>query len=174
MALVVPAAASAGGWATVGLSPSKPPAGSGAGDRWVATLTVLQHGQTPLAGAKPVLILTDPQTGNRAEFAAKPTNEVGVYRVVAKLPAAGMWGVAVYDGFTAYGGAQTHTFAPITVGDGNAPVASPDERPVPAPAAAADDFQVALVVAGALAALLAAVGVVAFALRSRRKAAAAV
>ena len=47
-AVAVPAA-SAGGWATVGLS-SLPPSGLEANQAWPVDITVLQHGQTPLAG----------------------------------------------------------------------------------------------------------------------------
>jgi hypothetical protein len=118
-ALVVPTAATAGGWATAGLSPSKPPPDAGPGDTWETTIIVRQHGQTPLAGVEPVLSLTSPESGKRVEFPAGPTDEVGVYRVVARLPAKGTWDVAVYDGFTQYGGAKTHTFGAITVDGGS-------------------------------------------------------
>jgi hypothetical protein len=173
--LVVPAPALAGGWATAGLTPAQPPDGSGPGDPWVATVTVLQHGMTPLPGVKPVLTLTDTETGERLDFQAKPTRETGAYRVVVTLPESGTWNVSVYDGFTQYGGAQTHTFAPITVGEGGAPSAAPSDStsaPAAAPAAAADGRSVALWTLG-LATLAAALGAALAALvrRSRRKAA---
>jgi hypothetical protein len=171
--LVLPAPALAGNWATAGLAPAQPPDGSGPGDTWVATITVLQHGTTPLAGVQPVLTLTNAGTGKRLDFQAKPTSETGAYRVVVKLPQRGTWNVSVYDGFTRYGGAQTHTFAPITVGDGGAPsAATNDSTSAPAPAAASDDRSVALwalafaTLAGALGAALAAL-----VRRNRRKAA---
>ena len=47
VAALAPAAALAGGWATVKLSST--PTGAQAGVPWVVDLTVLQHGQTPLA-----------------------------------------------------------------------------------------------------------------------------
>ena len=45
-------AGTTGCWATVGLS-SLPKPGLQAGQPWVVTIRVLQHGRTPLAGAKP-------------------------------------------------------------------------------------------------------------------------
>ena len=47
LAVLVPATALAGGWATVKLSST--PTGAAAGVPWVVNLTVLQHGVTPLA-----------------------------------------------------------------------------------------------------------------------------
>lgn len=174
--LLFPAAANAGGWATAGLSPSQPPEGSGPGDTWVTNITVLQHGETPLAGVKPVLTLTHSKTGKRIEFPGRPTDDVGVYRVVAKLSANGTWDVSVYDGFRRYGGAQTHTFAPVTVGPAGVPAAAPEEKPSAVPAPAADDGSIVvwpLAVAAVAAALAAAVFVL-LARRTRRKAPAAV
>ena len=173
LVLAVPSVATAGGWATAALSPSKPPEGSGPGDRWVTTVRVLQHGVTPLAGVKPVLVLTDAETAKRVRFPARPTSVVGVYRVTVKLPATGTWDVAVYDGFTEYGGAQTHTFAPITIGAPTPPVASPKERPAGVPAAVSDEWPTAYVVLVLLIAAVGTTGAVVLARRSRRKAPAA-
>ena len=47
-ALAVAGTASAGGWATAGVSP--PPDDPTAGSTWDAKITILQHGQTPLVG----------------------------------------------------------------------------------------------------------------------------
>ena len=169
-ALVVPGGAAAGGWATAGLSPPSPPGGSGPGDPWTTEITVLQHGVTPLAGVTPKLILTNQATNERMEYPGRPTDERGVYRVRLDLPAKGTYEVAVYDGFETYGGAQTHTFLPITVGPVSAPSGTPAPEPTPAPAAADDGFPVWPVALGTLVALLAAVGVAGAAWRSRRKA----
>lgn len=166
--LLVPPAASAGGWATVGLSPSQPPDASGPGDRWVAEITVLRHGTTPLAGAEPVLTLTNAATGKRVDFRARPTGEIGVYRVVAKLPANGTWDVSVYDGFVEYGGAQTHKFAPITVGPADAPAAASAQKPKPAPAVGPDRFPTVPIVLAVAAAL--ATAAILLARRIRKKA----
>ena len=58
MAVVVAPVASAGGWATVGLS-SLPPTGLKASQPWPVDITVLQHGRTPLAGVTPILRVRD-------------------------------------------------------------------------------------------------------------------
>ena len=166
--LVFPASAVAGGWATAGISPSKPPSGSDAGDSWTVTIKIDQHGETPLAGANPALILTNAM-GERVEFAAKPTNKVGLYRATATLPENGTWNVSVYDGFEQYGGAQTHTFAPITVGPADAPAAA-TEKARAAPASASEEFPAWPLALAALAAMLGTALVVALARRSRRKA----
>jgi hypothetical protein len=165
--LLVPASAVAGGWATAGISPSKPPAGTGPGDSWTVTIKVDQHGETPLAGASPALILTNADSGERIDFPAKATDTVGLYRATATIPGNGTWKVSVYDGFEEYGGAQTHTFAPITIGPVDAPAASASEKARPAPAS--DGFP-AWPVALAVLALMLGTGVVALARRSRKKA----
>ncbi len=173
--LAAPAAALAGGWATVGITQPSPPPGSGPGDRWMTELTVLQHGMTPLAGVEPLLILTNRKTGETFRFPAEPTKETGVYAVVVELPANGTYDVSVYDGFAAYGGAQTHTFAPITVGPAAAPAATEKKGPAPASAPVTDDGSTALwpLALGVLAAALAG-AVLVLARRSRRKAPAVV
>ena len=114
-ALVVAAPAAAGGWATAGLGP--PPGGLGAGDTWNAELTILQHGRTPLVGVRPEVIISN-AAGERRTFSAKPTGKPGVYHARVTFPSEGTWRYAVDDGFTQYGGAQTHTFAPVEIGPG--------------------------------------------------------
>jgi hypothetical protein len=111
-ALAVAGTASAGGWATAGVN--QPPDDPTAGSSWDARITILQHGQTPLAGVMPTLSLIGTD-GKRVTFAAKPTSAEGVYLAKVKFPAAGSWKYEVYDGFTQYGGAQTHTFGAIAV-----------------------------------------------------------
>lgn len=120
VALVVVAAptALAGGWATVGLS-SLPPKDLAAGEAWPVEITVLQHGRTPLAGVRPSITIRDLKTGAVAgTFEATPTARTGVYRTAVSFPRAGTWGYEVYDGFTAYGNAETHHFKPVTIGGG--------------------------------------------------------
>jgi hypothetical protein len=34
------------------------------------------------------------------------------------FPSSGKWSYSVYDGFTEYGGATSHTFPPVTIGAG--------------------------------------------------------
>jgi hypothetical protein len=127
-ALAVAGTASAGGWATAGVNqpPDDPTAGSG----WDAKITILQHGQTPLSGVMPTLSLIG-KDGNRVTFAAKPTSEDGVYLAKVKFPSAGTWKYEVYDGFTQYGGAQTHTFGAISVGGGSSAGSGSDFPLVP-------------------------------------------
>jgi YtkA-like len=112
-ALAVAGTASAGGWATAGVSPA--PDDPAAGSTWDAKITILQHGRTPLEGVSPTIALLGTD-GNKVTFPAEPTGEPGVYLAKVKFPAAGSWSYEVYDGFTEYGGAQTHTFGAIEVG----------------------------------------------------------
>jgi hypothetical protein len=116
VALAAPASALAGGWATAGLSP--PDGGVGAGDTWNADVKILQHGMTPLAGVIPTVTIRNVATGKETAFTAKPTDEVGVYRAKVVFPTAGKYSYKVYDGFTQYGGAQTHSFGTFSVGAG--------------------------------------------------------
>ena len=116
-AVAVPAA-SAGGWATVGLS-SLPPTGLGPKDPWSVDLTVLQHGMTPLAGVTPIVRIRDDGGKVVDTFTATPTGRTGVYHAEVAFPAEGTYSYEVYDGFTAYGGARTHTFKPVAIGAGD-------------------------------------------------------
>jgi hypothetical protein len=116
-ALVVAAPAAAGGWATAGLGP--PDDGLGAGDTWNAQMTVMQHGTTPLVGVHPAVIVTNTSTGKQLRFEGKATDQPGVYLAKVKFPSEGTWRYAVYDGFTQYGGQQTHSFAPVQIGPGS-------------------------------------------------------
>ena len=113
-AVAVPAA-SAGGWATVGLS-SLPPAGLPANQDWPVDITVLQHGRTALAGVTPIVRIRDDGGAVVKSFTATPTSKTGVYHAVVRFPAQGSYSYEVYDGFTQYGGAQTHTFKPVVIG----------------------------------------------------------
>lgn len=113
--LVAPAGALAGGWATAGLGP---PDGIGAGDTWNAEVKVLQHGVTPLTGANPTVTIRNASTGQVKTFDARPTDEPGVYVAKVVFPSQGKWSYEVYDGFTQYGGAQTHKFTTIDIGTG--------------------------------------------------------
>ena len=115
-AAVVPASvASAGGWATAGVGP--PPDGMSGGDTWNAQITILQHGRTPLMSVHPTLTIRN-DSGKALTFPAKATAKPGVYVASVKFPSAGNWRYEVFDGFTQYGGAKTHTFGAITVGGG--------------------------------------------------------
>lgn len=113
-ALALPTGAAAGGWATVGLGP--PPDDMGPGGTWDAKMTILQHGnpETPLMGVIPTVTIQNGSTTKT--FKGTMTDEEGVSVAKVVFPSAGEWSYAVYDGFTEYGGATTHTFAPIMIG----------------------------------------------------------
>jgi YtkA-like len=111
VALVAAPAAFGGGWATVGVAPLP----SGDDSDWNATLVVKQHGQTPLDGLRPSITIRNASSGEEETFAATPTGNPGEYRAHVVFPTDGTWRYEVYDGFTEYGGAQTHTFAPVTI-----------------------------------------------------------
>ena len=108
-------AASAGGWATVGLS-SLPPSGLKAKQPWPVDITVLQHGQTPLTGVTPVVTIRDGDGNAVAKFTGTPTGKPGVYHTVVRFPGEGTYAYEVYDGFVEYGQAQAHTFKPVQIG----------------------------------------------------------
>ena len=114
--LALPAAAQAGGWATVTLSST--PDGLAPGQPWLVELEILQHGRTPLDGVEPSIVLTD-GTGATRSVAAKPTGRPGMYTARAVFPAAGRWTYAVDDGFS-----QVHDYPEVTIGSTNAAPAS--------------------------------------------------
>jgi hypothetical protein len=114
VALAAPASALAGGWATAGLGP--PDGGIGPGDTWDARITILQHGMTPLAGVSPTVTIR--RGGTSKTFKATPTGKVGVYIAHVVFPSAGKWTYEVYDGFTQYGGQETHQFPAVSIGGG--------------------------------------------------------
>jgi hypothetical protein len=117
VAVVAVPAASAGGWATVGLS-SLPPSGLEPNQSWPVDITVLQHGETPLAGVVPIVRVRDDGGKVVESFTAKPTGKTGVYHANVTFPGEGTYSYEVYDGFGTYGGARTHTFKPVTIGAG--------------------------------------------------------
>ncbi|HWL32229.1 MAG TPA: hypothetical protein VNP89_01385 [Gaiellaceae bacterium] len=121
-AVTLTGAASAGGWATVGLS-SLPPGGLEANQNWPVDITVLQHGQTPLAGVTPIVRVRDGGGKVVQSFTAVPTGKIGVYHADVTFPGEGTYSYEVYDGFGTYGGARTHTFKPVAIGgsDGGFP-----------------------------------------------------
>jgi hypothetical protein len=113
VALLAPAGAVAGGWATAGLAP---PDDVAAGETWNARITVLQHGETPLEGVSPTVTIRN--GGTSKTFTATPTDEAGVYVANVVFPSNGKWTYEVYDGFTQYGGAKTHRFSAVDIGTG--------------------------------------------------------
>ena len=156
-ALLPAGVASAGGWATAGVGPP-PDGGIGAGDTWNAQITILQHGNptTPLVGVKPTLTIKN-DSGKTMTFPAKPTKKAGLYVANVKFPSGGEWRYEVYDGFTQYGGAKTHTFGAITVGG-------------PGSSDGASSFPLLPSLGGAALVLLAAAGLLLLIRRQRRTA----
>ena len=106
VAVLVPATALAGGWATVQLSST--PKGAKAGVPWVVNLTVLQHGVTPLADVRPEVRIA--QGTAARSFVARPTTKTGVYRARVVFPRAGTWRWSIWDGFS-----RTHTYKAVRV-----------------------------------------------------------
>jgi len=106
LAALAPAAALAGGWATVKLSST--PTGAQAGVPWVVDLTVLQHGETPLADISPKVQIF--QGSVTRSFLARPTAKTGIYRARVVFPRAGMWRWQIWDGFS-----RTHTYKQVKV-----------------------------------------------------------
>ena len=123
VALTYASTAFAGGWATVKLSSS--PKGLTADEPWVVDITVLQHGlaSQPLCCVKPTLTIrrvgpvrsTSALRKRSLTFRARPTSRTGVYRAKVVFPSAGTWRYEVFDAFTAYGGARTHTFRAVKI-----------------------------------------------------------
>jgi hypothetical protein len=100
------------------------PKGLSAGEPWVVDITVLQHGLAtqPLCCLKPTVTIRRIGAARSASatlesrtFRARPTSRIGRYRARVVFPSAGTWRYAVYDGFVEYGGARTHTFAPVKI-----------------------------------------------------------
>ena len=112
-ALAATGAANAGCMATVGLS-SLPKPGLHAGQPWVVTIRVLQHGRTPLPDAKPEVRLRN-KAGKLFVFKARKTARVGSYRARVVFPRAGRYSLGVYDGFPVAECARTHTFKPVVI-----------------------------------------------------------
>lgn len=107
-ALALAPAASSGGWATVGFAPL--PDGTSAGSTWRPSITVKQHGVTPLAGLEPVVEISD-DTGATKRFLARETSEVGVYEADVVFPSRGDWRITIHSGF---GNSQV-TYGPVAI-----------------------------------------------------------
>jgi hypothetical protein len=112
-ALAVTGAANAGCMATVGLS-SLPKPGLQAGQPWVVTIRVLQHGRTPMPDAKPEVRIRN-AAGKLFVFKAKRTGVVGSYRARVVFPRAGRYALGVYDGFPYAACARVHSFKPVLI-----------------------------------------------------------
>lgn len=105
--LALPAAAAAGGWATVGLSSTPDDVKPGAS--WSVDIEVLQHGRTPLDGVRPTVTITS--AGASRTFTTRPAGTPGVHRASVTFPRAGTWRYVVDDGFTG-----RHSYPPVQIG----------------------------------------------------------
>lgn len=105
--------AQAGCMATVGLS-SLPKPELQAGEPWIVTIRVLQHGRTPMADAKPEVRIRN-AAGKLFVFKARKLARVGSYRARVVFPAAGRYRLGVYDGFAYAGCARVHTFKAVVI-----------------------------------------------------------
>src|SRR4051794_7890797 len=169
LALALSGVAAAGGFATVGLSSL--PDGTAPGKPWHVTLTILQHGRTPLPNLRPTVRIRSADGKTTRTFAARPADKAGVYTADVVFPAAGRWRYSINDNFS-----QVHSFAPVAIGRSQA---GPGPRspsgagpagagaPTPREGGGVGAAIAAAVAAGLLAALLA------FTLLRRRREAAA-
>ena len=135
--LVLAPAVLAGGWAVITLDgvPDEPRAG----EPWSIGFTVLQHGQTPVhklddgyngVMVEPTFVATNPATGERVEFVAVPTKEVGHFSLEVTFPSEGEWQWTIFPAPLA---GETQ-FEPLNVlpAVAAAPVAAPAKvEPVP-------------------------------------------
>lgn len=112
-ALTLAGVAQAGCWSTVGISPL-PPAGLQAGQPWVVTIRVLQHGRTPMPDAKPEVRVRNAK-GKLFVFKGRKTATVGSYRARVVFPAAGRYSIGVYDGFPYTQCAKVHSFKSVLI-----------------------------------------------------------
>ena len=107
VALVVPATAGAGGWATIGFAPL--PDDMEPGQPWQPELTILQHGVTPLDGLSPTITITGAE--GEEIFTATPTGEPGKYVANVVFPSAGSWAIAIDSSF----GESRLTYGPVAI-----------------------------------------------------------
>ena len=111
--LALAGVAQAGCMATVGLSPMPKP-GLAAGQPWVVTIRVLQHGVRPMPDAKPEVRIRN-AAGKLFTFKGKRTATVGSYRARVVFPKAGRYSLGVYDGFPVAECARVHTFKSVLI-----------------------------------------------------------
>jgi hypothetical protein len=85
----------AGGWATVTLD--ELPGDVRAGEPFTVGFLVMQHGITPVHDLgegypiEPLIVATNPATGERVEVVAEPAAELGHFTAELTLPSEGAW-----------------------------------------------------------------------------------
>jgi hypothetical protein len=118
--------ASAGCWATAGVTPL--PNGVDAGETWRPDIVVRQHGRTPMADATPAVLVTNTKTGEELRFPATLSDPAeGRYSADVVFPAGGDWAVSVADGFPVAECATTHTFGTFAIAGPPTPPAPPGD-----------------------------------------------
>jgi len=123
-ALVLPALATAGGWASVGFEPL--PDGTAAGGTWTPTIFVKQHGITPLEGLQPVVMIEKTGSGESTKFLASAGSEAGEYHADVVFPSAGDWRITIMSGF----GDSQVTYGPVSIGDAEPAGRGPERFPI--------------------------------------------
>jgi hypothetical protein len=91
-----------------------PKPGLAAGQPWVVTIRVLQHGVRPMPDAKPEVRIRN-AAGKLFTFKGRPTATVGSYRARVVFPKAGRYSLGVYDGFPVAECARVHTFRSVLI-----------------------------------------------------------
>jgi hypothetical protein len=94
----------------VGFAPL--PDGTDAGSTWNPTITVKQHGVTPLTGLQPIVSVHRDDTGAMETYTAVETSEPGVYTADVVFPTEGDWRVTIESGF----GGSNLTYGPVEIG----------------------------------------------------------
>ena len=118
LALAWPAAASAGGYATVGLQSL--PTDIEPGKPWMAEFTVLAHGRTPFVEGRPSVTVSRVDGGAVGTYPARLVNHEGLYRAAVVFPSRGRFEYVIDDGYS-----PRHTFPPVRIGgDGTEPAAA--------------------------------------------------
>jgi YtkA-like len=118
LALLAVPAATAGGWATVGLSSL--PKDISAGGTWSVDMTIRAHARTPVDGLHPVVRVSRDGGSGTLTYAAKPTGTRGVYRAEVRFPREGTWRYEIWDGYS-----QTHKYAPVEIRAADSPSSFP-------------------------------------------------
>lgn len=125
VAIALPGAAHAGGWATV--EASGVPDGVSAGQTFELELVVKQHGRTPLDGLTPRVQITG-DDGDTRTFTAVPAGAPGTYVAELAYPSTGTWQTRLFDGFT---DATPHRLAPLEVSAPGAGAGGGSDLPSP-------------------------------------------
>lgn len=119
MPLVAATSALAGGWAQVTAQnvPVDPPAG----EETTISLTMLQHGQTPVSWPQLTVIATDTSSGTVVSVEALASGAAGSYVAKLTFPTAGQWTLSYTSQDLIMEGSATVVVAPpaAAAADGN-------------------------------------------------------